>query len=101
MADHSEDGAGGNNGGDIHDRVRVPRRQALPDVEATEIIKGAKPGSRFARRVREGERRFARSEDEGTFRATEKFVLSEFIIERCGRLPLRNFDHHPQLRAPG
>ena len=82
MADHSEDGAGGNNGGDIHDRVRVPRRQALPDVEATEIIKGAKPGSRFARRVREGERRFARSEDEGTFRATERATAPRTSAQR-------------------
>ena len=65
------DGAGAN-GGDVHERVRVPRQQATPDVESAEIIKGAKPGSRFARRVREGERRFERGEEEGTFRATER-----------------------------
>ena len=82
MADHSGDGAGGDNGGDIHERVRVPRRQALPDVEATEIIKGAKPGSRFARRVREGDRRFARSEDDGTFRATDRATAPRTPAQR-------------------
>jgi amino acid transporter len=72
VAERPGGGGAGANGGDEHERVRVPRKQALPDVEATEIIKGAKPGSRFARRVREGDRRFARGEDEGTFRATER-----------------------------
>ena len=52
--------------------MRVPRRRTLPDVEATEIVKGAKPGSRFARRVRTAERHFERGEDEGTFRATDR-----------------------------
>jgi amino acid transporter len=51
--------------------VRVPRKHALPDVESTEILRGSKLGSRFARRVRVGDRRFERSEDEGTFRATQ------------------------------
>ena len=50
--------------------VRIPRRSALPDVESTEIRRGAKPGSRYARRVRSRERRFERDEAEGTFRAT-------------------------------
>lgn len=72
MAERPGGGGAGTNGGDEHERVRVPRKQALPDVEATEIVKGTKPGSRFARRVREGDRRFARGEDEGTFRATER-----------------------------
>jgi amino acid transporter len=74
VADHPGQSteSSGDGGADIHERVRVPRRQPLPDVEATEIVKGTKPGSRFARRVREGERRFARSEDEGTFRATHR-----------------------------
>ena len=72
MTEHPGGEDTGTNGGDVHERVRVPRRQELPDVEATEIVKGTKPGSRFARRVREGDRRFARGEDEGTFRATER-----------------------------
>lgn len=55
-----------------HTRVRVARRRTLPDVEAAEIVQGAKPGTRFARRVREGHRRFERGEDEGTFRATDR-----------------------------
>jgi amino acid transporter len=58
--------------GDEHVRVRVPRQGELPDVEAAEIVRGQKPGTRFARRVREGERRFSRGEDEGTFRATQR-----------------------------
>ena len=57
---------------DEHRRVRVERQRALPDMEAAEIVKGQKPGTRFARRVREGQRRFERGEDEGTFRATDR-----------------------------
>ena len=81
MAEHSGGGVG-TNGGDEHERVRVPRKQALPDVEATEIVKGTKPGSRFARRVREGERRFERGEDEGTFRATERATAPRTSAQR-------------------
>ncbi len=55
------------------ERVRVPRRSTgMADVEATEIVRGAKPGSRYARRVRAGERHFERGDDEGTFRATNR-----------------------------
>lgn len=65
------DGAAPANG-DAHEVVRLPRRPAVPDVEGTEIVRGAKPGSRFARRVREGDRRFARGDDDGTVTATKR-----------------------------
>jgi hypothetical protein len=52
-------------------RVRITRPQQ-DDVEQTEIVRGAKPGSRFARRIRAGERRFERGDEEGTYRATER-----------------------------
>ena len=52
-------------------RVRVTRPQQ-DDVEQTEIVRGAKPGSRFARRIRVGERRFERGDEAGTYRATER-----------------------------
>ena len=57
---------------DEHQAYRVPRRSSGPEVEQTEIFRGAKPGSRYARRVRESERHFAPGEDEGTFRATDR-----------------------------
>ena len=50
--------------------LRISRKNPLPHVESTEIRQGGKPGSRYARRVRTGERRFERGEDEGTVRAT-------------------------------
>lgn len=53
------------------ERVRIPRREVeTPAIEQTEIVRGAKPGSRFARRVREGDRRFR--ESEGVLLATER-----------------------------
>ena len=57
---------------EAHRRIRVPRGGHLPGVEQTEIVRGTKPGSRFARRVRTADRRFERGEDEGTFRATAR-----------------------------
>jgi amino acid transporter len=53
-------------------RIHVPRRRAIPDVESAEILRGSKAGTRFARRVRAGERRFERREDEGSYRATPR-----------------------------
>ncbi len=53
-------------------RFRVQRGGPVTEVETAEIVRGAKPGSRYARRVRAGERRFERGEDEGTFRATDR-----------------------------
>ncbi|HYM15138.1 MAG TPA: APC family permease [Dehalococcoidia bacterium] len=67
-----------------HARVRVPRRSA-PDVETTEIVRGAKPGSRFARRVRSGERHFERGADEGTFRATDRATAPRTGAQRFWR----------------
>lgn len=51
-------------------RVKVSRTTLLPEVESAEIVRGAKPGSRYARRVRPRERRFEAGEEEGTVRAT-------------------------------
>jgi amino acid transporter len=51
-------------------KLRIARKAPLPDVESTEIVRGAKPGSRYARRVRARERRFERGLEEGTVRAT-------------------------------
>jgi amino acid transporter len=53
------------------ERVRV-QRPGRPDVEGTEIVQGRKAGTQYARRVREGERKFERGADEGTFRATRR-----------------------------
>ncbi len=53
------------------ERVRV-QRPGRPDVEGTEIVRGRKAGSQFARRVREGERKFERGDDDGTFKATRR-----------------------------
>jgi amino acid transporter len=65
-------------------RIRVPR-PAAADLETTEIVRGAKPGSRFARRVRESERRFERGEHEATFRATERATAPRTGAQRFWR----------------
>lgn len=60
----------GRDGNESH--IRIPRqRPTPPDVESAEIVRGAKPGTRFARRVRPGERRF-QSGAEGTLVATDR-----------------------------
>ncbi len=67
-------------------RVRVPRSGRTPlDVEGTEIVRGAKPGSRYARVVRTGERKFQRGEEEGTFRATDRATAPRTTGERVWR----------------
>jgi len=67
-------------------RVRVPRSGRTPlDVEGTEIVRGAKPGSRYARVVRTGERKFQRGEEEGTFRATDRATAPRSTGERVWR----------------
>jgi amino acid transporter len=64
----------------------VPRSARTPiDVEGTEIVRGAKPGSRYARRVRAGERKFQRGEEEGTFRATDRATAPRTVGERVWR----------------
>ena len=65
--------------------VRVPRKRIVPDVESTEILRGSKLGTRFARRVRVGERRFERGEEEGTFRATERATAPRTGAQRYWR----------------
>jgi amino acid transporter len=69
---------------DEHRRVRIPRPQPR-DLEQSEIVQGTKPGTRFARRVREGERRFARGEDEATFRATDRATAPRTGAQRFWR----------------
>ena len=66
-------------------RFRVPRSGSRAEVESTEIVKGAKPGSRYARRVRAGDRRFERGEDEGTFRATARATAPRTEAQRFWR----------------
>lgn len=52
--------------------ISLPRtKRPVPEVETTEIHRGAKPGDRFARRVRRRERRFEQRADEATYRATD------------------------------
>ena len=69
-----------------HRAFRVPRKSVLPDVEQTEILQGAKPGSRYARRVREGERRFAPVGSEGAaLRATDRATAPRSGSERFMR----------------
>ncbi len=53
--------------------IRIPRPRApIPEVETSELVRGAKPGSRYARRIRSRERKFERGEAEATYRATER-----------------------------
>jgi amino acid transporter len=65
-------------------RLRISRQQQ-DDVEQTEIVKGAKPGSRFARRIRAGERRFERGDEEGTYRATDRATAPSTRFGRFSR----------------
>jgi hypothetical protein len=71
------------NPSDDRSRVRVPRRQNLPEVEGTELVHGRKAGTVYARRVRESERRFQRGEAEGTFRATARATAPRTSSERA------------------
>jgi amino acid transporter len=66
----SPDAPAGRDGRAEPSHLRIARPGPQQDVEQTEIVRGAKPGSRFARMVRAGERRFERGEEEGTYRAT-------------------------------
>ena len=50
--DERIDGAPVDGHDEKHLRIRIPRRAPVPDVETTEIVRGAKPGTRYARRVR-------------------------------------------------
>jgi amino acid transporter len=65
--------------------VRVPRRGAAAAVEGAEIVRGGKPGSRFARRVRERERHFQPGEDEATIRVTERATAPRTPAQRLWR----------------
>lgn len=97
--------------GDAREVVRLPRRAAVPEVEGTEIVRGAKPGSRFARRVREGDRRFARGDDESTFTATKRAMAprtrGQMVWQRIKRVAIgtpissENQDHErlPKSKA--
>ncbi|HEY8171466.1 MAG TPA: APC family permease [Dehalococcoidia bacterium] len=82
--DERIDGAPVDGHDEKHLRIRIPR-SAPADLETTEIVRGAKPGTRFARRVREGNRRFARGDDEGTYRATERATAPRTDAQRLWR----------------
>jgi amino acid transporter len=66
-------------------RGSVPQRSELADIETTEIVRGAKPGSRFARRVRVGERRFEHGIEEATYRATDLATAPRTPAQRFWR----------------
>ncbi len=75
--------------------VRVPRRRPdLPEVEQSEVVRGAKPGTRYARRVRAGERRFERA-DEATFRATARATAPRTAAQQFWRRVRRVFVGSP------
>lgn len=64
--------------------IRLPREEpGLPDVEQHEILRGSRPGTRYARRVRAGERRFERGEEEGTIRATRVATAPRTAAQRA------------------
>jgi len=73
-------------------RVRVPRPHV--EVETSEIVRGAKPGSRFARRIRTKERRFEVGA-EGTYRATARATAPRTTGERVWRRIRRVFVGSP------
>ena len=74
------------NGSAAPERTRVRIQRGAPiDVETTEIVRGAKPGSRFARRVRAGDRRFERGTEEGTFTATDRATAPRTAAQRAWR----------------
>lgn len=76
-------------------RVRISRRSNLPDVEGTELVHGRKAGTVYARRVREGERKFEKGDAEGTFRATERATAPRTGAERLWQRVRRVFVGNP------
>ncbi|HXK34852.1 MAG TPA: APC family permease [Dehalococcoidia bacterium] len=92
--DESAPGAPGGRPGD-RDRIRIPRQPAVPELESTEIVRGAKPGARFARVVRSGQRRFERGDDEGIFRATERATAPRTRAQQAWRQVRRVFVGSP------
>lgn len=77
------------------ERIRIPRQAPIPEVESTEIVRGAKPGARFARVVRTGQRRFERGGDEGIIRATERATAPRTRSEQFWRRLRRVFVGSP------
>jgi hypothetical protein len=65
--------------------VRIPRRAQPAEPEQSEMVRGAKPGSRYARLIRAGERRFQPVGETGTIRATERATAPRPRAERCWR----------------
>ena len=65
--------------------VRVPRRSQPAEPEQSEMVRGAKPGSRYARLIRAGERRFQPADQTGTIRATERATAPRTRAERFWR----------------
>ncbi|HEX5478606.1 MAG TPA: APC family permease [Dehalococcoidia bacterium] len=75
------------NGRDIEEprAVRVPRRAQPAEPEQSEMVRGAKPGSRYARLIRAGERRFQPADATGTIRVTERATAPRTRAERFWR----------------
>jgi amino acid transporter len=63
-------------------RYRVPRPYRV-DIEPVEIVRGARPGSRFGRRVRSEDRRFRGDEEPGVFTATPRATAPRTRAERA------------------
>jgi amino acid transporter len=75
------------NAPDEREREAAPRRRPEFNPESqTEIYYGTKPGTRYARLTRVGERRFERGETQGTIRATEVADLPRTAAGRALRL---------------
>lgn len=92
---------------DEHGRYRVKRRSAPPDLEPPEILHGGKPGSRFGRRVRAGDRLFEPTGGEGTYTATERATAPRTGAGRAWRTVRRiavgspiSSDHSAEQRLP-
>jgi amino acid transporter len=66
-------------------KLRLTRAPQPPVVEAAEIVRGAKPGSRYARRKRAQERRFETGEDEGVVRVTRRGTAPRTASQRMWR----------------
>jgi amino acid transporter len=64
----------------------TPPRQDLPHaIEQAEILQGAKPGTRFARRTRAGARRFIPTDEGRIMRATERATAPRTAAQAAWR----------------
>ena len=64
-------------------RIRVARHDVRSVAEPAEIVRGGKPGTRFARRIREAERHFRPSASDGVITATPRATAPRSGAERA------------------